>query len=578
MTRHRGVEGVEPLAAARLVERPREQADPAVAVLDEVVDEAVDPVGVVEQDAALAGAGQDAVEEDARSPAPGHELLEALGRDPDGREQEPVDLVVQERPQRGELAVRALARVHQHHAVAGLLERGLRALERGGVERARHVGDDEADRPRRAGAERAREERRLELEHAGRLDHRGARLVRQLAPPVERARRRRRGHSRVLGDVRERHLSTFAQSVAQGLRDAPTLTRATVRPSSKPGPQQHVRGGDHALLGADRRILVLDRDRLDSARRERRDERAPPVESWPRPGTANVHGASGSVAVQRWSRSPFTASGPGLRTASFAWALPTRGTASSTARGSICCQKRWLGSRFTAMFGPSSANRRNVSTLCAPVPGWSSMQISSSGCSARANALSSSQYGRSSALPLPLVDACEVRKPASRVEVRGRVAGSPGRAAHHRHDPVDPEPGAEPHGVAQGTVVGGSGLEGVERVTGDVQGADPEAARRDRAEPALARARSSSSSSTGQWGRGAKPPTPTSSAVISGHRPARKSMISSSVQSGNVSSRSPILTGATVAITSRHETSSGADHLPARSSGAAGGAGPEVTV
>ena len=48
------------------------------------------------------------------------------------------------------------------------------------------------------------------------------------------------------------------------------------------------------------------------------------------------------------------------------------------------------------MFGPSAANRRNVSTLCAPVPGWSSMQMSSPGCSSSAKALSSSQYGRSS--------------------------------------------------------------------------------------------------------------------------------------------------------------------------------------
>ena len=52
---------------------------------------------------------------------------------------------------------RRLLAVHQHHAVAGFVQRRLGALQRRGVERARDVGDDEADSVRRSRAQRAGE-------------------------------------------------------------------------------------------------------------------------------------------------------------------------------------------------------------------------------------------------------------------------------------------------------------------------------------------------------------------------------------------------------------------------------------
>ena len=79
--------------------------------------------------------------------------------------------------------------VHQHHAVAGLLERALGALERRRVERARDVGDDEADR-----------QRALDPQRAGQLGGLEVQLVRGLAARPRgsgrTARRRRSGRAR----------------------------------------------------------------------------------------------------------------------------------------------------------------------------------------------------------------------------------------------------------------------------------------------------------------------------------------------------------------------------------------------
>ena len=142
----------EPLVAARLARRPGEQPDSLVAVGDHVVDQDLDSLGVVEEHRPVARVGHGAVEEDARDAAAPDHVVEDVEIDADGREQQAVDPVAEQRPERLDLAVARLLAVHQHHAVARLLERDLRALERAGVERARDVGDDEADREGTSGS------------------------------------------------------------------------------------------------------------------------------------------------------------------------------------------------------------------------------------------------------------------------------------------------------------------------------------------------------------------------------------------------------------------------------------------
>ena len=65
---------------------------------------------------------------------------------------------------RGQLPLDILIRVHEHHAVARLFETALRSLQRGCVERARHIRDDEADREGPPRAERTGERRGLEVQ------------------------------------------------------------------------------------------------------------------------------------------------------------------------------------------------------------------------------------------------------------------------------------------------------------------------------------------------------------------------------------------------------------------------------
>src|SRR5207247_2219829 len=68
MTAHRRVERSEPFDSARLAQRAGEQADSPMAMGDEMADEELEPRGVVEQDGALAGALDAAVEEHAGRP------------------------------------------------------------------------------------------------------------------------------------------------------------------------------------------------------------------------------------------------------------------------------------------------------------------------------------------------------------------------------------------------------------------------------------------------------------------------------------------------------------------------------
>ena len=217
MAAHGVVERGAALGSARLAQRADEQTDPAVAVRDHVVDEQLDAGPVVEQHGAGAAAGDHAVEEHARRAPARDEAVEVLPPDPDRRDEQPVDTVGDQRPQRLDLAVGGLLGVHQQHAVSGLLERSLRALERRRVERTRDVGHHEAHRVGRAGTQRAGELGRLEVELARDLDHGGTCLGRQLAASGQRPRRRRRRDPGDLGDVGERDLTTSPQTVAQAI-------------------------------------------------------------------------------------------------------------------------------------------------------------------------------------------------------------------------------------------------------------------------------------------------------------------------------------------------------------------------
>jgi len=118
---------------------------------------------VVERHRAVAGVLDDAVEEDRRCLAR-NRALEEGARHPCARDEESVDLVREQRLDRGQLTLDILIRVHEHHAVARLFETALRSLQRGRVERARHIRDDEADREGLLRAERAGERRGLEVQ------------------------------------------------------------------------------------------------------------------------------------------------------------------------------------------------------------------------------------------------------------------------------------------------------------------------------------------------------------------------------------------------------------------------------
>ena len=80
-----------------------------MAVVDQVVDETLDALRVGEEDAALARARHDAVEENAWRPASLHGRPELLPVDAHGGEEQTVDLMVEQCPQRGQLPARVLA-------------------------------------------------------------------------------------------------------------------------------------------------------------------------------------------------------------------------------------------------------------------------------------------------------------------------------------------------------------------------------------------------------------------------------------------------------------------------------------
>ena len=160
---HRVVEALQTRSPCALPLRSSEQADPLMPVLDEMLHEQRDPELVVERHRAVAGVLDDAVEEDRRCLAR-NRALEEGARHSCARDEEAVDLVREQRLDRGQLTLDILIRVHEHHAVARLLETALRSLQRGCVERARHIRDDEADREGLLCAERAGECRRLEVQ------------------------------------------------------------------------------------------------------------------------------------------------------------------------------------------------------------------------------------------------------------------------------------------------------------------------------------------------------------------------------------------------------------------------------
>ena len=81
--------------------------------------------------------------------------------------------------------------------------------------------------------------------------------------------------------------------------------------------------------------------------------------------------------------------------------------------------------------------------------------------------------GRDLLLPLPLVDALQVRQPAAGPEVRHLVAGGAARAAGQRDHPVHAEQRGQPDGVTQRPVVlAGQVLVGMQRVAPGVQRVD----------------------------------------------------------------------------------------------------------
>ena len=112
---------------------------------------------------------------------------------------------------------------------------------------------------------------------------------------------------------------------------------------------------DDARFGLDKRVSVLDPDRaVEPSLGERLQEctRSTRAESMPTPDCGNVHGISCArfgAAILSKTRLAQAAQGSGA-------CCPCRGRADLrakreriTANGSIDCQKKWLGSRLTAI-------------------------------------------------------------------------------------------------------------------------------------------------------------------------------------------------------------------------------------
>src|SRR5207253_3942240 len=99
-------EGLEPFDPGGFLVRAGEQRDPRVAVLvAEMLDEQRDPGPVLECDGPGSGTVDDAVEKDARRSLGPDELLELLGADARRRDEQAVDLMVDERAQGRDLAL-----------------------------------------------------------------------------------------------------------------------------------------------------------------------------------------------------------------------------------------------------------------------------------------------------------------------------------------------------------------------------------------------------------------------------------------------------------------------------------------
>ena len=178
-----------------------------MAVFDEVVDKKRDPSLVVERDGTLAGALDHSVEEDRRSRGRADRPVEKRARHPRAGDEQAVDLMREQGLQCCKLPVDVQACVHQHHAVAGLLQPSLRPLERGGVERARDVRNDEPDGEGLLRSQGPCKRRRLEVELRSRVLHGGARCRCETAVPVQGPRGGRRRDACPFGDIGERGLA-----------------------------------------------------------------------------------------------------------------------------------------------------------------------------------------------------------------------------------------------------------------------------------------------------------------------------------------------------------------------------------
>src|SRR5262249_11814541 len=155
---------------------------------------------------------------------------------------------------------------------------------------------------------------------------------------------------------RVQHAQRLANCVGLWGHDAHRTSTATALSSR---PAERAMPASNPTTGSSCSIEIDVTPRRARASRNARHHEA----SWPRPTTANVHGASDFVGDQRWSSSPLKDSSSSLKTTSFACACPILESRCATASGSIRCQKRWLGSRFAATFSEIAASRSNVSTL-----------------------------------------------------------------------------------------------------------------------------------------------------------------------------------------------------------------------
>ena len=154
--------------------------------------------------------------------------VENGARHPRARHQQPVDLMREQRLECGELPVDVETRIHQHHAVAGLLEPALGSFERGCVERAGDVRHDESDGEGLLRAQRPCERRRLEVELCGRVLHGGAGRGCEAAVAVQGPRGGRRRDAGLFGDVGKGHRPTAPNDCASDC-DAAILALAVSR-------------------------------------------------------------------------------------------------------------------------------------------------------------------------------------------------------------------------------------------------------------------------------------------------------------------------------------------------------------